>query len=50
MKFLQLCLKDKLILVATVAFSEKPFATKFATNETYKSETSDKQTSLVQRT
>lgn len=48
MKFLQLCLKDnKLILMASVTFSEKPCASIFATNETLKCETSHKQTPLV---
>lgn len=50
-KSLQLSLKNnKLILTASVAFSKKPFASIFATNEIYKSETSHKQTPLVQTT
>lgn len=36
--------------MASAAFLEKPFASIFAANETYKSETSHKQTPLVQTT
>lgn len=36
--------------MASVAFSEKPFASIFATNEVNRSETSHKQTPLVQTT
>lgn len=51
MKSLQLSLKDnKLTLMASAAFSEKPFASIFATNEIYKSEMPHKQTPLVQTT
>lgn len=36
--------------MAAVAFSGKPFDSIFAVNETYKSETSQQQTPLVQTT